>query len=134
METKTCNTCKEHLPITEFYSRKARSNKPYDKCKKCFNQYTTNRWIEKKISSIIYKGSKCLDCELSFPNEPYVIFDFHHRDPNEKNFDWHKLRLRSDDSIKLELDKCDLLCSNCHRKRHHFLLVVPGGIEPPMED
>lgn len=53
-------------------------------------------------------------------NRSYVIFDFHHLNPSEKDVDWSKLRLKSDESIKNELNKCVLLCSNCHRKRHHL--------------
>jgi hypothetical protein len=120
METKKCSVCNQDKLVSEFYSRSSRNNKPYDRCKKCFNQYSSNRWISKKIKSIIYKGSQCLDCGISYPNEPYVIFDFHHREPSHKDVDWSELKLRSDDKISKELDKCDLLCSNCHRKRHHI--------------
>ena len=118
---KVCSICLVTKNLNEFYSRSSQSNKPYDRCKQCFNNYCTDRWVTKKINSIIYKGSKCLDCGLSYPEEPYVIFDFHHRDPSEKDVDWSKLRLKSYDNIKIELDKCDLLCSNCHRKRHHII-------------
>ena len=48
-----------------------------------------------------------------------VIFDFHHRNPEKKEFVWAKMKLKSDEKILSELDKCDLLCSNCHRKGHH---------------
>ena len=119
METKKCSVCQLEKPTEFFYSRSSRNNKPYDRCKKCFNNYVSDRWITKKIKSIIYKGSKCLDCGVSYPNEPYVIFDFHHRDPSQKDVDWSKLKLRTEEKILKELDKCDLLCSNCHRKRHH---------------
>lgn len=119
METKKCSVCQLEKPTEFFYSRSSRNNKPYDRCKKCFNIYVSDRWISKKVKSIIYKGSKCLDCGISYPNEPYVIFDFHHRDPSQKDVDWSKLKLRTEEKILKELDKCDLLCSNCHRKRHH---------------
>lgn len=119
MEKKVCSICKEEKLINEYYSRSSRNNKPYDRCKKCFNDYVSKRWITKKIQGIIYKGSKCLDCGISYPNEPYVVFDFHHRNPEQKDVDWSELKLRTNDRIKKELDKCDLLCSNCHRKRHH---------------
>jgi hypothetical protein len=66
-----------------------------------------------------YKGYGCLDCGISYPDTPYPVFDFHHRDPNEKDYDWNKLKKRSWDNITNELDKCDLLCSNCHRIRHY---------------
>jgi Fe-S-cluster-containing hydrogenase component 2 len=126
MEEKKCNICNLVKPLSDFYKRK--SNSPYDRCKECFNSYCTERWIQKKIDSIIYKGSECIICGLKYPNEPYVIFDFHHREPKDKEFNWNKLRLKSFESIKKELDKCDLLCSNCHRKKH--FLVAPRGIEP----
>lgn len=119
MKTKKCSICYEEKLLSEYYSRSSRGNKPYDRCKKCFNKYVSDRWITKKIESIVYKGSACLDCGITYPNEPYVIFDFHHRDPEQKDVDWSDLKLRSDEKIKKELDKCDLLCSNCHRKRHH---------------
>lgn len=128
MDNKKCSQCNQNKPLNEFYSRSSKDNKPYDRCKTCFNQYCTERWIQKKIDSIIYKGSKCIICGIKYPDEPYVIFDFHHRNPKEKDFDWGKMRLRSFDKIVKELDKCDLLCSNCHRKEH--LLVAPRGIEP----
>ena len=117
METKTCSTCNEEKLITEFYSTKKRTQ---TLCKKCFNSYCVERWIKKKIDAINYKGNKCVDCSLSYPEQPYVIFDFHHLNPLEKDVDWSKLRLKSDESIKKELDKCVILCSNCHRIRHHL--------------
>ena len=83
-----------------------------------------DRWIERKKKAIIHKGSKCNDCSIEFPKYPYCIFDFHHIDPKEKDVDWQKLRLRSWDKVLEELDKCILLCSNCHRIRHSGI----GGI------
>jgi hypothetical protein len=120
MEKKICSQCSEEKLITEFYKKKGYKN-PQSKCKSCFNKYCSERWVNKKIKYIEYTGSECNDCGLSYPEEPYAIFDFHHRDPNEKEFDWSKMRLRSDDKIKEEIDKCDLLCSNCHRKKHFLL-------------
>lgn len=128
MEIKICSQCFEHKPVSDFYNRSSRGNKPYDRCKSCFNKYCLDRWIDKKISAIIYKGSECVSCGLKYPEEPYVIFDFHHKNPELKDYEWSKLKLQSFERIKKELDKCDLLCSNCHRKTHY--LVAPRGIEP----
>jgi len=118
MKKKICYTCKEEKPLSEFYEKPDRKNGS-SKCKKCFNDYCIQRWIKIKIKAIEYKGSKCCDCSNTFPEQPYVIFDFHHLDPNEKEAGWVKIRLRSWDKIVKELDKCVLLCSNCHRIRHH---------------
>lgn len=51
--------------------------------------------------------------------------DFHHREPKTKEFGLSIRGLtRSWDKIKLELDKCDLLCANCHRELH---AKIDGG-------
>ena len=118
MSTKICSKCNQIKSINDFYT-KGKSDKTQSMCKSCFNSYCTERWIRRKIDGIIYKGSECLNCGLKYPEEPYVIFDFHHRDPTVKDVDWSKMRLMSSKKIKSELDKCDLLCSNCHRKKHH---------------
>jgi len=122
MENKICTKCCKEKPINEFYSKIDRkSGSSY--CRECFNKYCTERWITRKIDAIKYKGSSCVDCELTYPHTPYPVFDFHHLEPTEKDVDWTKLRLRSWDKIILELDKCVLLCSNCHRIRHHNKLI-----------
>lgn len=118
MDKKICTNCNNEKLITEFYKKSDRKNGG-SMCKKCFNTYCSNRWVKKKIDSIIYKGGSCMDCHISYPEYPYVIFDFHHIEQKTKDVDWSKLRLRSWPNILLELDKCDLLCSNCHRIRHH---------------
>jgi hypothetical protein len=73
------------------------------------------RWVNKKLDAIAYKGDKCLDCSQKFH---YSIYEFHHLDPNTKDYTWAKLRMKSWSNIKKELDKCVLLCANCHRTRH----------------
>jgi hypothetical protein len=116
--TKICPVCKIEKNLSFFY--KKTSSSYHSHCKECFNQYCSDRWTNKKIESIIYKGSECMDCRISYPDEPYVIFEFHHLNPKNKEFDWSKMRLKTNSAIKKELDKCVLLCSNCHKKRHHF--------------
>jgi hypothetical protein len=119
MENKICVSCNMEKPIGDFYQQKGRKNGT-SQCRKCFNTYCSERWTQKKIEAITYKGGSCLDCNISYPKFPYVVFDFHHLDPDLKDVDWSKLRLRSWDKITNELDKCILLCSNCHRIRHHI--------------
>lgn len=59
-----------------------------------------------------------------------IIFDFHHREPNKKDFNLSKSRGRSLAGIKHELDKCDLLCAICHRLVHK---EMNGWSEPIKE-
>ena len=61
--------------------------------------------------------------------------DFHHLDPATKDYNIGRLTTYSIDVMKHELDKCVLLCRNCHAETHHGLvdltkLVDPAGIEP----
>lgn len=69
-----------------------------------------------KLKAIEYLGGKCVDCGQKFP--PY-IYDFHHINPEIKEFSITKIMGRTWEKIIPELDKCVLLCSNCHRTRHH---------------
>jgi len=124
MENKICTDCKKEKTMSEFYIQKDRKNGS-SQCKQCFNKYCSERWIQKKIDAIVYKGGSCMDCQTEYPNAPYVVFDFHHLNPDEKDFDWSKMRLRSWNKIVNELDKCVLVCSNCHRIRHHLINQYP---------
>lgn len=46
--------------------------------------------------------------------------EFHHRDPATKSYAISKRwRTTSLKTLIIELEKCDVLCSNCHRKEHH---------------
>ena len=80
-----------------------------------FNSYCIERWKRRKIEAIEYKGGKCQVCGY---DKYYGALEFHHRDPNEKGVDWGKMRLMSKEKLLAELDKCDILCANCHREAH----------------
>ena len=69
-----------------------------------------------KLKAIEYKGGKCQICGY----DSYVgALEFHHTDPSKKNFSISEKGLtRSFALIKAELDKCVLLCSNCHKEFH----------------
>jgi len=73
-----------------------------------------------KIKLVEYKGGKCVHCGY---NECIEALQFHHSNPNKKDFtisgkSWSYERL------KKEADKCILLCSNCHIKEHTKLNIL----------
>lgn len=70
----------------------------------------------RKLLAIELLGGKCLDCSGVF--HP-AVYEFHHRNPEEKDRDPSKMLQLSWEKISNELEKCDLLCVNCHRIRHH---------------
>lgn len=57
-----------------------------------------------------------MHCHIS--NIHPALYDFHHTDPSQKQYDWPQLRQMSDEKIKAELAKCKLLCMFCHRLHH----------------
>lgn len=68
-----------------------------------------------KIKAIEYKGGCCQKCGY---NKCNAALEFHHLDPNEKDFGIGTYTVLSWDKIKEELDKCILVCANCHREIH----------------
>lgn len=62
----------------------------------------------------VLSRAACVDCGLSDP----IVLEFDHRDPKEKYRDISLLAAQgSIDLLKKELEKCDVVCANCHRRR-----------------
>jgi hypothetical protein len=77
----------------------------------------TERKHRRRSYLIEYRGGKCVSCGLKYNGKNACVFDFHHRDPDCKELGIHGC----DRSLKVlipESDKCDVLCSNCHRMHH----------------
>ena len=122
--TKKCLECNVIKDINEFYFRKDR-NKFMSICKKC-NKYKINSKINSKIKKnkkdiIEYKGGCCEICKIK--SNYCGIYEFHHKDPSIKEFQISKKRRIPFNKYIEEIDKCHLLCSNCHREVH-------GGLHP----
>lgn len=60
------------------------------------------------------EGVPCHDCGVVYD---VVCMDFDHREPAEKLFTISQAVLRRKDLILAEIEKCDLVCANCHRIR-----------------
>ncbi len=114
---KTCSVCRIVQPVAEFY-RRSYGPSPY--CKKCTNLKTKQRMVATTAKGVTYKGGKCQKCGYAAAIE---VLEFHHRDTKAKNFTIAANRTRSWGQVKGELDKCDLLCANCHREEHERLHI-----------
>lgn len=70
--------------------------------------------------AFIYLGGKCSnkDCPILHLVLPISAYDYHHRIPSHKTAEISKLIRTSWNRLKVELDKCDLLCCLCHRLHH----------------
>lgn len=71
-----------------------------------------------KERSVEYKGGKCVKCGY---DKCIRALEFHHLNPLEKDFGPSQNMNMSWNKIKIELDKCILVCSNCHREIHEDL-------------
>ena len=129
VNTRECPCCKNNLPLNAFYARRGKDGSSVY-CKECTSNQTLKRQRELKEQAIQYKGGKCSVCDY---NKYQGALEFHHLDPSKKDFSISQVRNTSfNDKIKAELDKCVLLCANCHREVHAGLieLVSLTGIEP----
>lgn len=112
---KTCKSCGVVKPVGEFY-RQYKSKHPewncYDSyCIPCRLQYGNERRRKIKAMAVEYMGGKCSECGLK--TKHHCVYDFHHKD-DDKEFTI-SATAKKFESIKSELDKCKMLCSNCHR-------------------
>lgn len=71
-----------------------------------------------KLKAVEYKGGKCQICGY---NKCVRSLQFHHLDPNEKDFGISG-GTKSFEKLKPELDKCILVCANCHCEIHDGLI------------
>lgn len=120
---KKCGRCKQEKELTEFYSKGDRKDVSCY-CKECLRKNALIRMKVFKEQCVEYKGGKCEMCGYDYS---HAALDFHHKDPTEKEFTIAKAKLKNfithEKEIKKELDKCILLCANCHREAHEEFSV-----------
>ncbi len=76
-----------------------------------------------RFMAVEYKGGKCQLCGY---NKCVQALEFHHFDSIEKDFGVSADGItRSWNRVKAELEKCILLCANCHREVHSGLTQLP---------
>lgn len=116
-DNQYCCSCNVKLTSENSHDRKTR-NTYYSLCKSCHCKDTLNRRLKFKKKSVDYKGGFCVSCGY---NKNLTALEFHHKNPQDKEINPSKMMNKSWDFIKNELDKCILLCSNCHREEHYII-------------
>jgi len=71
---------------------------------------------QRLLDAITLLGGKCSIC--SQIHDP-CVYDFHHTDPTQKDFTIGENMLVSKERFFSEINKCILVCANCHRIIHH---------------
>lgn len=86
----------------------------------------SKRRKELRKKSIEYKGGKCIICGY---NKCDQVLEFHHFNQEVKDFGISQRGYtRSWEKVKKELDKCILVCANCHREVHAGITQLPKEI------
>ena len=131
---KYCPRCKEDKPESEFSKNKSRGDGLQSTCKVCLRKhnkkwYANNKRKHRKKSDVYRNKTRdyfrdlksktpCTDCGVSYP---YYVMDYDHLDSTTKvaNISTMCASGLSIESVKEEADKCELVCSNCHKARTH---------------
>jgi glutamate/tyrosine decarboxylase-like PLP-dependent enzyme len=105
-----CNCCQRDIKYKE------------NQIKLCTNCKRKSKRLAYRISAANYKNNECEICGLKRNTlDDLNIFDFHHKDRSTKSFELgDKIESKNWEVVKQELDKCMMLCANCHRKQHLY--------------
>jgi len=125
---KYCLVCS---PFESHNTRRLNVTTPIERshvCTKCDRPFVSKRKgsicgscivakarLKRKQRAVEYKGGKCQRCGY---DRCLGALTFHHRDPAEKEFGFSSGWNQSWERSQFELDKCDLLCTNCHAEEH----------------
>lgn len=125
-----CNLCKTQIRDDKFCQicgAGVSYNNTSGFCKVCKSPGKVHselvvEWRKRvKLKSIEYKGGGCVVCGY---NRCVRSLHFHHVNPDEKLFNISHKNIHSWEKIKEELDKCILVCSNCHGEIESGLLLA----------
>lgn len=114
LETIICNECGKEKSFSEFYMYNGKLLHTCLECKK----KKQNKNYNKNITELNEYKSKC-HCQKCLENRFYLL-DFHHKNSNEKSFGISKKANVKLSTLMPEIEKCVVLCSNCHREFHYL--------------
>lgn len=112
-----CYSCKRFMPLGAFAKAVIKGTEyRVKRCNPCraYRQKHSPKLQQRKVMLAEAKAKPCAQCGGTFPPE---CMDFDHvHGPRSflvsSAFSWRRL-----DALKAELEKCELVCANCHRTR-----------------
>lgn len=129
---KVCTKCEIQKPIEEFAWKNKAKGRLCSNCKLCQSVMRKDYYLRNKDSELkrirdrknkiltwYHEIKNSLYCNRCGENHPAVL-QFHHTDPSSKEGNISQM-VRDATSIKKiekEVDKCEVLCANCHFKEH----------------
>ena len=123
-----CKSCEKIISASKTfcssgckkYFRSLLPKKSYKEKKEIHRVFMNSYRKKIKKMAIEYKGGKCEICGY---NKCTRSLNFHHKIPSEKDFTISYVTYRWE-KIKNEIDKCILVCSNCHGEIHDGLVTI----------
>lgn len=133
--TKTCYKCCKDKSVDNFAIHRKRPDGLQSMCKPCANatrvkhyrespaeklrmritaQETMNRNNEYLLQYLL--KHPCIDCGETDP----IVLEFDHRDDKSDNVANMVFRRLGIERLQREIDKCDIRCANCHRRKSHI--------------
>jgi len=126
-----CKNCNKNISTKfKFCSQECREehmnqfekqNKTYEDIRKTNNKSVASYRRNMKTKAIEYKGGRCMVCGY---NKCEGVLSFHHLNPKEKDFKISSGNTVSWERLKPELDKCVMLCMNCHTEVHAGMIEL----------
>lgn len=132
LNMKRCAKCKQEKSLDNFNKRAGTKDGLTHHCKECSRYLTRQsywknpKYYRKRVSECrkkiayfiknIKEITPCKDCGKSYP---YYCMDFDHMDGSIKKFNVARGRNEGFNKVKLEINKCEVVCCMCHRIRTH---------------
>jgi hypothetical protein len=135
--TQVCSTCNAILPLTQFNWRNKEVGTRHTICKRCHAEYRRRHYLEnlEKYKAKARKWDKdhkaelkqkaqkfvfeyllehpCVDCDESDP----IVLEFDHVRGEKLATISYLVSVCNIEKIQTEIEKCDVRCANCHRRR-----------------
>ena len=116
MPRLTCKQCNIEKEASGFPVASITKSGRAGTCKECYSVRNRNKRVKRAKTLHEMFDKSCRDCGISHDNPSF--FDFHHIDKSTKHREVKQILNGSWDKIMTEVDKCVMLCPNCHRERH----------------
>lgn len=131
---KQCCRCNQEKPLSDFSGDRSSKDGYSARCKKCSCEYAHKQYKEKRayciekssrrVAKLIAENRQKREqyktergCRFCTERDP-VALDFHHRDEKKEYTISGRMGSLTWEQLLKEIRKCDVVCSNCHRKLH----------------
>src|SRR5436305_10116394 len=140
---KTCSKCKVNKPVSEFNFKSTATGMRQSYCKECGKQLTRRhyrnnkrQYLDRNVRSYMkrrelvrqIKTRACADCGIQYP---FYVMDFDHREGEIKEYELNRIDRMTTRALLREIEKCDVVCSNCHRVRTYKRRIEHAGDNVP---